>query len=192
MVHHPAPPPAREEFFDLVRVRHRCRELGLIGVDPEGIGFGNLSRRVAGSDRFVISGSGTGGIEKGSADIFTEVISFDVDLNTLECRGPCPASSEAMTHGTLYRLSGSIGGIIHAHHSRLWEELSGTIPTSDPAVPYGTPAMAHEIERLWREDALEEVGIMVMGGHQGGLIAFGTDLWEGLGRYGEYLGGASG
>ena len=191
MVHHPAPPPAPEGVVDLVRVRRHCRELGLIGVDPEGIGFGNLSRRVAGSDRFVISGSGTGGVEDGSADIFTEVISFDVDRNRLECRGPLPASSEAMTHGALYRLSGTIGGVIHAHHSRLWEELSGTIPTSHPDVPYGTPAMAHEIERLWREDALEEVGIMVMGGHPGGLIAFGADLWEGLGRYRGYLGEAS-
>ena len=185
LTHYPGKP--LEGVEELITVRRRCRELGLIGEDEEGIGFGNLSQRIGATDRFIISGSGTGGIVEDSADIFTEVLSIDIEANSLECRGPRPASSESLTHGACYQLSPEIGAVIHVHHDRLWHDLGDRLPTSEASIPYGTPAMAREIGRLWEEGPFQEEGILVMGGHPGGLLAVGRDLWRALSSYEELL-----
>lgn len=192
MRHEEGPPPSGAEIdrliTELIAVRRRCRALGLIGEDADGVGFGNLSRRIGDADRFIISGSGTGGLDRDAADLFTEVIACDIEANSLECRGPLPASSESLTHAAGYRLTPEIGAVIHAHHDRLWHRLRGALPTSRAEVPYGTPAMAREIGRLWREGGFREERIVVMGGHRGGLITVGGDLWECLERYEQLLG----
>ena len=52
------------------------------------------------------------------------------------------------------------------------------VPTSDNLVPYGTPEMAKEIKRLFEETSLSNEKIMVMGGHEEGIISFGKNLEE--------------
>jgi hypothetical protein len=48
-------------FAELNEYRRELLELGMIGVDANGIGFGNLSIRDDATSRFYITGSGTGG-----------------------------------------------------------------------------------------------------------------------------------
>jgi ABC-type iron transport system FetAB ATPase subunit len=52
------------------------------------------------------------------------------------------------------------------------------VPTTAIEVAYGTPEMAKEILRLFREDNLMEKKIVVMSGHEEGIISFGKNLPE--------------
>ena len=60
------------------------------------------------------------------------------------------------------------------HAPELWRGARALgLPTARADVPYGTPEMAHEVERLFRSAALGEHGILAMLGHEDGVIAFG-------------------
>jgi len=130
---------------------------GLVGHYHElNIGFGNISTRSGEPGQFLITGTQTGHIEQTTAEHYCLVTSFDVDRNAVYCTGPVQASSEAMTHAALYALDPSIA--------------------SDSAVTYGTPEMAIELGRLYRESPFGADGIAVMGGHEDGLISVGKSL----------------
>lgn len=162
--------------------RHPLRGLGWIGQDPErygGYGFGNLSARVA--EGFLVTGSQTGGVHRLDLDGFALVERWDLAANRLWSRGRVPASSESLTHAALYQASAAaaspVGAVFHVHAPELWREREGLgLPVTDPAVPYGTPEMAAEVVRAWRR--LEEAerstsGLLAMGGHEDGLLAWG-------------------
>lgn len=170
-------PPAEESVISLRGWRDRLHRLGLIGVYPDGIGFGNISER-AGGQEFIITGTQTGGVPELEARHLTRVIAVDIARNRLTCAGPVAASSEAMTHAAFYHCDPAIGAVIHIHHLPTWNALLDILPTTGKQVPYGTPEMAWEIERLYRESDLPERKIVVMGGHREGLISFGRDLDE--------------
>ena len=51
-------------FAELNRYRRKLLELGMIGVDLNGVGFGNLSVRDGATSRFYITASGTAGISE--------------------------------------------------------------------------------------------------------------------------------
>ncbi|MGD1701730.1 hypothetical protein [Dapis sp. BLCC M229] len=52
------------------------------------------------------------------------------------------------------------------------------VPTSNPDVPYGTLQIAKEMFRLFDEENLGVEKILVMAGHEDGIICFGKDLDE--------------
>jgi len=150
---------------------------GLVGHYHElNIGFGNLSMRSTEPGQFLITGTQTGHIEQTTAEHYSLVTSFDVDRNEVYCTGPVQASSEAMTHAALYELDPSIAAIVHVHSKPLWDQYLNALPTSDKAVTYGTPEMAMELGRLYRESPFGSGGIAVMGGHEEGLISIGESL----------------
>jgi ribulose-5-phosphate 4-epimerase/fuculose-1-phosphate aldolase len=161
---------------DLIAWRDRLYRLGLIGVYPDGIGFGNLSTRTG--ETFVVSGTATGRLETVGPDHFTEVVGYDIAANFVKCRGPVEASSESMSHAAVYHADPSAGAVIHVHHLGLWEQLYDVLPTTDPTAEAGTPAMAWAIEELFRRDGVRETGLFVMGGHREGLMAFGRTIDE--------------
>jgi ribulose-5-phosphate 4-epimerase/fuculose-1-phosphate aldolase len=171
-----AAPPATPLVEGLVRWRDRLYKLGLIGVYPDGIGFGNLSRRLAGN-RFVISGTATGRLAELGPDHFTEVAGYDFAANALSCRGPVQASSESLSHAAVYESVPAAGAVVHVHHLGLWQRLSGVIPTTNPRAEAGTPEMAWAITYLFRGAGVPG-GLFVMGGHREGLIAFGETIDE--------------
>jgi L-ribulose-5-phosphate 4-epimerase len=72
--------------------------------------------------------------------------------------------------------------VIHVHHGPLWTKLVDRLPTTDSAALAGTPEMARAIESLVRTLPARAEGLIVMGGHPEGLIAFGRDLEEAGGR----------
>lgn len=58
--HEAGPPPSHPQLHDLMRIRDDLHEWELIGVLPDGIGYGNISTRIPDSNRFLVTGSGTG------------------------------------------------------------------------------------------------------------------------------------
>ena len=155
--------------------------MNLIGAYENGIGFGNISQRFDDTSQFIISGSGTGRLATLTPDHYSLVTDIDIDENLLHCKGPVIASSESMSHGVIYGEDKDIHGVIHVHHKALWQKLLNKVPTTDAQAAYGTPEMAYEITRLFRETDLIEKKILVMKGHEEGIFTFGESL-EDAGR----------
>lgn len=170
-----APPLPAPALAGIREWRERCYRAELIGEYQDvGIGYGNISIRYG--DHFIISGTQTGNIPDLGPDGYTEVIEADIEGNRLVCRGPVAASSESLTHAMLYRLSPDIQAVIHVHNAEMWRTMLDNVPTTGASVPYGTPEMANEIERLWKETDLPDRRILAMAGHEDGIIAFGATL----------------
>lgn len=149
----------------------------LIGVYPDGIGYGNISIRLS-EKEFLISGTSTGHFEKLTNMHYSTVIDYNFDENRLTCKGPVKASAESMTHAAVYEMDQNIRAVIHIHNKQIWNKLLNKIPTTSMQVEYGTPDMALEIKRLFNSSDLIETKILVMGGHEEGVIAFGNNLEE--------------
>lgn len=157
--------------------RDKLYTLKLIGAYPNGIGYGNISTRLS-DNKFLISGSSTGIFEHLTGDHYTRVTEYNFEQNKLTCEGPIQASSESLTHAAVYESCKYAKAVIHIHNKPMWERLINKIPTSSIDVEYGTPEMAYEIHRLFRDTDLETKRILVMGGHEEGIISFGKDLDE--------------
>jgi ribulose-5-phosphate 4-epimerase/fuculose-1-phosphate aldolase len=152
-------------------------DLGFIGVYEDGIGYGNMSVRFSGN-QFIITGSATGKLKKLTNQHYTKVVDYDLEKNSLTAVGPIVASSESLTHAVIYKYDKNINAVIHIHNLALWKKLMNKNPTTNKNVEYGTPAMAEEIMRLFDETDLKNKKILVMGGHEEGIISFGKDLNE--------------
>jgi L-ribulose-5-phosphate 4-epimerase len=164
---------------ELIEWRKPLYAAGLIGhYEDIGIGYGNMSARTDAQGRFIISGTQTGHISELKNEHFALVTAFDVDANTVNSEGATEASSESMTHATLYQLNADIRAVVHIHSDDLWARLKGLVPTTDEGVAYGTPAMAIEFDRLLKHSDFGNTGIAVMAGHAGGLISTGNSVQE--------------
>ena len=162
--------PAPEGIEELVEARNRLRRENLIGIyEDSGIGFGNISQRIAGTDKFVISGTATGGLVTAGAEHFCVVDDWDLQRNHVSCTGPVAASSESMTHAMLYRVAADIQYVVHVHHVQLWAEMLKNGPSTDPSVAYGTPEMALEMERMTSNEFTGPIKILAMAGHDEGI-----------------------
>jgi L-ribulose-5-phosphate 4-epimerase len=160
----------------------------LIGQDParyEGYGFGNVSQRIGDDDAvrgkrcFVISGTQTGHLPELDNTHYTLVRTYDAASNAVSATGPIKPSSESLTHGMIYDLDNAIRIVLHVHSPDIWLAADSLgIPVTDSAVPYGTPQMAAEVQRLFKETDVCEKKIFSMGGHEDGVIAFGTTAEE--------------
>jgi ribulose-5-phosphate 4-epimerase/fuculose-1-phosphate aldolase len=87
-------------------------------------------------------------------------------------------SSESLTHAAIYESDATAGAVIHCHDSTLWTAVLNEAPTTSKAAEYGTPDMAHEIMRLFTRTNVRSRKIIVLAGHEGGLVTFGKDLEE--------------
>lgn len=166
-----------ELIIDLNEWRDKLYKLGLLGVYENGIGYGNISKRFN-KDQFIISGTATGKFQKLTNEHYTIVTEYDLEKNSLTAKGPIVASSESLTHAVIYESDQNCNGVIHIHHLELWKKLMNRFPTTKREVEYGTPAMAKEMGRLFKETDLNKQKIVVMGGHEEGIISFGKDLEE--------------
>ncbi len=155
-----------------------CHRLGLLGRDPArygGLAYGNLSRRLCG-ERFLISGTQTGGQAAMTTADYALVEDCDIDANRVRANGPVPPSSEALTHAAVYRAAPAVGCVFHVHAPQIWLAAQRLgLAVTDPAADYGTPAMAREVARLLGAPQVLTRRVFVMGGHQDGVLAFGGD-----------------
>ena len=179
---HPGPAPAAELLVELEAWRTIFRRLGLVGQDPAryaGLGFGNLSRRVKAAEggAFIISGTQTGLLDRLQPEHYATVTACDPRQNRVEAHGATRPSSEALSHAVLYQSDPRIDWVFHLHTPEIFaagERLA--LPATDPEAPYGSPAMAAEIARLAPQTGWP--GLMVMGGHEDGILAFGATAEE--------------
>jgi L-ribulose-5-phosphate 4-epimerase len=165
-------------FAELNAYRQKLFQLRLIGVDANGIGFGNLSIRDGAAKNFYITGSATGGKPELTLADCTRVVAYDFEENWLQYEGSAIPSSESLTHAAVYGSDAKAGSVIHCHDSKLWAALLNQAPTSSKTVDYGTPEMAYEVTRLFKVTDVQSRKILVMAGHEGGIVAFGKDLEE--------------
>jgi L-ribulose-5-phosphate 4-epimerase len=170
------------EMSGLLAWRRTLRGLNLIGEDALGLGYGNLSIRLYGTPTFVITSSQSSGLLEVDQQHFARVTVVDLDRNFLRSVGERPPSSEALTHAALYQMHGSIRAVVHVHSRDIWLEYRDKLPTSRDEVLYGTPQMAYEMIRLHKRAALGQLGVIVMGGHQDGVIAFGPSVADAAGE----------
>jgi ribulose-5-phosphate 4-epimerase/fuculose-1-phosphate aldolase len=157
--------------------RKIMKENGLIGMYENGIGFGNISIRIN-KNIFLISGSATGGIDQLDETHYALVTDYNISNNSLTCKGAVKASSESLTHAVVYECSPETQAIIHVHNNHLWKKYIDQVPTTKQNVAYGTPEMGREVARLFRETTVAEMRMIVMVGHEDGIIGFGKTLEE--------------
>jgi ribulose-5-phosphate 4-epimerase/fuculose-1-phosphate aldolase len=168
--------PPFNELAELNECRRRLLDLGLIGVDSNGIGFGNLSVRDGATMNFYITGSATGGLPKLSLTDCVRVMAYDFEKNWIRYEGAAVPSSESLTHAAIFKSDPTTSAVIHCHDSGLWATLLDHAPTTSKHVPYGTPEMAYEIMRLFKAADVRSRQIFVMAGHESGIVAFGKNL----------------
>jgi ribulose-5-phosphate 4-epimerase/fuculose-1-phosphate aldolase len=153
---------------------------GVIGQDSQrydGLGFGNLSRRLPDGDMdaFVISGTQTGHLEELTPADYAIVTSCDPLANKVAACGQIKPSSEALSHAILYQASPKVLWVMHLHSPDIFTYYAKlNLPCTSPSADYGTPEMALEIERLSAGLDYSKPEIIVMAGHQDGILAYGN------------------
>ncbi len=160
---------------ELMQWRDKMHELKQIGHYADiNVGYGNISIKTP--KGILISGTQTGDIYPIKEEDFTLVTDYDIEQNKVICKGPIKASSESMTHAAVYEADDSIKAIIHIHNLELWKKLMNKVPTTSIEVPYGTPEMAKEIFRLFKETNVKSEKVIIMAGHDEGIIFFGNSI----------------
>lgn len=178
------PSPAEELLKELNEWRTTFRDLGLIGQDPnryEGFGFGNLSRRLPDhkGDAFLISGTQTGHLDHLQPEHYATVHQCSPATNQLRATGQIKPSSEALSHGVLYQGNPETLWVMHLHSPDIFNNYSRLkLPTTVPSAAYGTPEMASEIQRLAEFLGDTDPSLLIMGGHQDGILAYGSNANE--------------
>jgi ribulose-5-phosphate 4-epimerase/fuculose-1-phosphate aldolase len=165
-----------DQLAELNECRRKLHELRLIGVDSNGIGFGNLSTRDGATGNFYVTGSATGGLAELTLADCVRVVAYDFEHNWLRYEGAAIPSSESLTHAAIYQADPMVSAVIHCHDSVLWATLLGRVATTAQAAAYGTPQMAYEIIRLFDSADARTRKIFVMAGHKGGIVAFGENF----------------
>lgn len=172
----PASPLPAEQVREINAWRKILYLLQLIGQDDNrygGYGFGNISRRLDGP-RFVISGTQTGHLPELTAAHYATVVACDPAQNRLVGEGPVRPSAESLTHGAVYALDAGVQWVMHAHSPHIWRHAEALgIPQTAADVPYGSPELAAEVERLFRATEVAALGILAMAGHEDGIVTFG-------------------
>jgi len=167
-----APAQALGDIAELNAWRQILFRLGLTGRDPSrygGLAYGNVSQR-ANSDRFIVSGTQTGGKPCLTADDYCLVLDFDLEENSICAMGPIEPSSEALTHGAVYSAVPQAGCVLHVHSSEIWRHAQLlNIPLTDKAIAYGTSEMGRAVGQAAKDSTR---GIVAMGGHEDGVLAF--------------------
>ena len=178
-----APAPHAAAAEELETWRQPLFEAGLIGMYEEhGIGYGNISVRCGEPGQFMISGTQTGHLARTDKSHYALVTSWNVGSNLVCCVGLVQASSEAMTHAAIYQLDQHIGAIVHVHSKDLWRRNLDSLPTTSADIAYGTPAMANEFRRLYRDTEFRGTRLAVMGGHEDGIVSIGATLEQAASR----------
>jgi ribulose-5-phosphate 4-epimerase/fuculose-1-phosphate aldolase len=168
--------------FDALPEFNACRrkllDLHLIGVDPNGIGFGNLSVRDGTTDNFHITGSATGGVHELTPEDCAKVVACNFEKNLVRYQGSVIHSSESLTHAAIYEADTTVGAVIHCHDPKLWEVLLNQAPTTSNTAECGTPELAYEIMRLFKHANAQSRKVVVLAGHESGIVTLGKDMEE--------------
>ena len=164
-------------FLSLEKERSRLYKLGLIGMYPDEIGFGNISVRTEGSS-FLITGSATGQFASLDLSHYARVSAYSFSGNSIECKGLTKASAESLTHAAVYEALPEVGAVVHVHCLWLWKKLLNNYPTTSGEIEYGTPEMALAVQSLATGMVMSNEKVIIMGGHREGILSFAKNLEE--------------
>lgn len=172
-------------FQELIHARDRLHSSGLIGSLPDGTGFGNLSIRYhltidPGRNSFIITGTQTGKKKNITPDDLTLVYDYSLSSNSVYCRGMAKASSESLSHAAAYESSKLINCVMHVHQLELWHELINSDNAIKVYASYGTTELAEEIKSALSKCEDSRPRLIVMPGHEGGIISAGENIKETL------------
>lgn len=168
-----------QELFDPLNYwRNFLYRKGWIGSYPDGIGFGNISVRIPGGNNFYITGSATGNLAKLETKHYALVEKCDPGKNSIWCKGLIPASAESMSHYMIYITIPEADAVVHIHNRLLWDKFLCALPATAKDISYGTPEMAYELERILKLPDMEHKRVVVMGGHEEGIISYGISTKE--------------
>ena len=173
--------PSGLDITQLNAWRNILYRLKLIGSIPEkyqGLGYGNVSRRlVPEGPRFLISGSQTGQLAETGMQHYALVLAANLENNSIKSTGLCTPSSEALTHAGVYGQDPRIQAVIHVHSPELWCNTHRLeLPYTQADIAYGTPEMAAAVQGLFDKGQLDSLNLFSMLGHEDGIVAFGTSL----------------
>ena len=163
-------------YETLEALRNRLFALGLIG-EKDGIGYGNLSKRLGQSHTFFITATQTGKQTHLAKDQYTYIDDYDFESFTVFSKGNHKPSSEALSHAMIYEVNQDINVVIHIHSHALWLFMQEHHYLSTQA-EYGTAQMVNEIEILYNNINPFTNNAFVMKGHEDGIITFGRNLEE--------------
>ncbi len=170
----PCEPLKHDQYCHLEKWRKKLFSLKLIGEYPNiCIGYGNLSQKVTSAEsiQFIITSTQTGKLPELSGEHYTLVENYDLKKNSITARGCLDASSEALTHASIYECSDEINVVFHIHDKEMWNAMISNNYEFTPAeVPYGTVEMANAVKSLIKK---REFGVFAMAGHEDGIVAWG-------------------
>jgi len=175
------PPLPAHEYGIVERYRKICNQLNLIGAYPDGLGFGNISTRKdysrlykSSKPQFIISGTQTGQLSDLDGGHYVRVLDFDLENFSVTAQGSIRASSETVSHGSIYETNRGIGAVVHFHHPVLWKHMmKENYLSTGRWVLYGTYEMAAAVKHCVGD---RTQGLFVMRGHEDGGVAFGPSL----------------
>lgn len=162
-------------FVPLNYWRSKLHELSLIGMYPNGIGFGNISMKES-KNSFIISGSATGKKAELAINDYSRVESYNIKQNSVACTGETKASSESLTHAAIYSSIEGINTVIHIHSKKMWCFYKEILATTGETIPYGTPEIAFAIKEILARSKNNKKGCIIMGGHEEGILVYGESI----------------
>ena len=133
-----------EELNSWRRIFFREGLIGQYKSKYNNAGYGNISQRLEPFDaptnkkRFVITGSQTGHIQHLTPGHYAIVTEYHPEKNLVVSEGPIKASSESMTHGTIYDLADWVRFVFHAHSAQMWahaKEMEIPVTNGNGEVP---------------------------------------------------------
>ncbi len=176
----PATPGAAAAAATLAPLLQDAQALGVMGRDPDrydGLAFGNLSFGPAAGSGFWITATQTADQPILNEESVVLIKDWSIADNSLHAAGRRPPSSETLSHAAIHgRRSGLPTWVLHGHAPALWARArtaseSGPWTVTSPRAANGTVAMARAIAAATTGAS----GLIVMGGHQDGVIAYGPD-----------------
>lgn len=164
-----------QDFRTIEKYRRKLNRLNLIGCYENGIGFGNISM-IGRNGKILITASQTGHLKSLKPKHYAKLLKYDVNTMTLRYEGIGKASSETLTHCSLYESIKGAKAVIHVHNEKLWQALMDTgYPTVDAAVEYGTKEMADAVKELFKKSS-KKSGIFATAGHFEGVFVFAENI----------------
>ncbi len=161
-------------FAELNAWRALLWRIGVIGQDDaryDGLSYGNLSLLLD-AGGFLITGTQTGHLPRLTPDQYAYVRQARPEHNYLAAEGPLPPSSEALTHAAVYSADATVRCVAHGHCPEIWQRATALkLPCTNASIAYGTPAMAQAVNTLVGTHPGQ--GVIVMRGHQDGLLTYG-------------------
>ncbi len=165
--------PEAIQIVDLQVLRNDLKINNLIGMLPDGTGYGNVSKKW--DNKIIVTGSQTGGNAILNCSDYSIIHDYDILKNTLVYSGLRPPSSETITHIAIYEAKPNTKFVSHLHNNEIWNKLIINGAKTNGLSEYGTVEIALEAKE-YVSGITGNAGIFALSGHKDGVIAYSDGL----------------